>query len=95
MEQNDISLTCNSLTDVVDWSTRGYVIVLNEGCFYKCYCRPEYFSSDKMVQIYFSNECKSLIQEELPCHLLDNGCIRMTRDDFLKLNISDTKVFSL
>lgn len=96
MEQNDTTLSCNSLADVVEWSKRGYIVVLNEGQFYNCYCRPEYVSTDKMVQIDFSREYKSLMEEgEWPWYLLDSGCVRITRDDFLKLNIRNSKTFTL
>jgi hypothetical protein len=94
--KDDISSSHNSLADLINWSKNGYVIALNGGRYCKCYCRQEYFSSNKMIQINFSNQWRCLMEEdEWPWYLLDSGCIRMTREDFLKLNIVDTKVFSL
>lgn len=98
-EEHDTIPSCPSLADVIGWSKNGYVIVLNAGKFCKCYCRPEYFSSNKMIQIdcskgwKCSKEWKCLM--EWPWFLLDSGCVRMLRDDFLKLKITNTKVFSL
>jgi hypothetical protein len=95
-ELQNIKTTSNSLADAINWSKNGYVIVLNGGRYCNCYCRPEYFSSNKMIQIDLSDRWKCLMEDdEWPWYLLDSGCIRMTREDFLKLNISDTKIFTL
>lgn len=95
-EENDVCLSGNNLADIINWSKCGYVIALNGGKYCECYCRPEYFSTDKMIQINFSNQWKSLMNEdEWPWYLLDSGCVRMTRSDFLKLSIKNTKEFNL
>ena len=93
----DDELVCsaNSLKDLIDWSKNGHVIILT-GRSTEFYCRPEYKTSDKFVQIIFSSQWKCLMDEgEWPWYLIQSGCVKMTIDEFPESKIANRKIFRL
>ena len=93
----DDELVCssNSLKDLIDWSKNGYIIMLT-GRFTEFYCRPEYETSEKFVQIIFSSQWKCLMDDgEWPWYLIESGCIKMQINDLAELKLENRKVFRL
>ena len=94
----DDELVCsnNSLADLINWSKNGYIIILNKKSHCKIFSRQEYKLSNKVVQINLSKEWESLMDEgEWPDYLMESGCEELNKDDFLKLNLSNTIQFSM
>lgn len=94
----DDELICsnNSLADLINWSRIGYVIILNKKSYCQLFSRPEYKLSNKIVQINLSSQWQCLMDKgEWPSFLIESGCEELNKDDFLKLNLSNTIQFSM
>jgi hypothetical protein len=86
----------NSLADLINWSKNGYIIILNKKSHCQIFSQQEYKLSNKVVQINLSREWECLMNEgEWPSYLIENGCEKMNKDDFLKLNLSNIIKFSM
>jgi hypothetical protein len=95
-EQEELKSTNNSLYDLVTWSKIGYIIILSSGSKTKCFCRPEYKQSNKLVQINLTSMWRDLIEdEEWPWYLIDNGCIRLEQNELKEMQLNIAKHFTL
>ena len=86
----------NSLGDLINWSKRGYIIILNGRKYCQIYCRPEYKLSNKVVKINLSHRWKCLMDDgEWPWYLMESGCLQMDKEDFLNIDFSNVTIFSM
>lgn len=94
---DEIVKTNNPLSDLIKWAGMGYIIVLNADKYARCFVKPEFKSSDKLIQINLKFKWKSLIDDgEWPWYLCNNGnCIEMTSDDFNGIKIKKIRQFDL
>lgn len=93
---DELVCTNNSLSDLINWSKNGYVIILNKKIYCRLFSRPEYKLSNKIVQINLSTQWQCLMDEgEWPSYLIDSGCEEINKDEFLQLNLSNIIYFSM
>jgi hypothetical protein len=93
---NELVRSNNSLADLINWSKNGYIIILNKKSYCQIFARQEYKLSNKAVQINLSRNWECLMDEgEWPSYLIEYGCEKINKDDFLKLNLSNTIQFSM
>jgi hypothetical protein len=94
----DSELVCsnNCLSDLINWSKNGYIIILNRKKYCQMYSRPEYKLSNKIVQINLSHRWESLMDDgEWPWYLIESGCVQINKYDFLNIDLSDVTKFFL
>lgn len=94
----DSKLICsnNSISDLINWSKNGYIIILNRKQYYKLYARTEYKLSNKVIQINLSHRWESLMDDsEWPWYLIDSGCVELDKNDFLNIDFSNVIVYSM
>lgn len=93
---NELVCSNNSLADLINWSKIGYVIILNKRSYSELFCRPEHKLSDKIVQINLSREWECLMDEgEWPSYLIESGCEKINKNDFLNINFTNKKIFKM
>jgi len=94
---DELVRTDNSLSDLIKWANMGYIIVLNSGKYARCFVKPEFKSSDKLIQINLKLQWKSLINDgEWPWYLCNNGnCVEMNSEDFNKIKLKEIRQFDL
>jgi hypothetical protein len=94
---DELVITSNSLADLINWSKSGYIVILNTS-----YGRCKYFStpdnkmSSKIVQINFTPQWNSLIEDdEWPWYIIHNGCVLLNMDEVSMLDLSNVIKFSM
>jgi len=60
---SELISTNNCLSDLINWSKNGYIIILNRKQYCQIYSRPEYKLSYKIVQINLSHKWKYLMDD--------------------------------
>jgi hypothetical protein len=94
----DCELVCtdNSLADLINWSRIGFILILNGTTYCKCFYRPEYNLSNKIVQINLYSQWECLMDDgEWPSYLIESGCIKMSNKDFINLDFTNKQIFKL
>jgi len=93
---NELVCSNNSLSDLINWSKIGYIIILNKKSHSQLFSRPECKLSNKIVQINLSREWECLMDEgEWPSYLIESGCEKLNKNDFLNINFTNKKIFKM
>jgi hypothetical protein len=88
--------TNNSLRDLINWSKNGYIIILTRKNKCQIYSRPEYTSSNKVVQINLSHRFACLMNEgEWPWYLIESVCELLNKKDFLNIYFTNVVKFNM
>jgi hypothetical protein len=94
--EDELVCSNNSLADLINWSKMGYIIILNKKSYSELFSRPEYKLSNKIVQINLSREWECLMNEgEWPSYLIESGCEKLNKNDFLNVNFTNKKIFKM
>lgn len=84
-KENDVKLvqTGNSLSDLIEWSKQGHIIMLSKkGTTGRYFSRPECMNANYVIQIILSNRWHDLMHDdEWPWYIIQSGCIEFSDDD--------------
>lgn len=94
---NKLIRTDNLLSDLIKWSDIGYIIVLNSNKYARCFGKPGFELSDKLIQINLNFQWKSLINDgEWPWYLCNDGkCIEINSEEFNKIKLKQIRQIDL
>jgi hypothetical protein len=94
---DELVISSNALADLIKWSKDGYIIILNTS-----YGKSKYFSmpdnkqSDRIIQINFTPQWNSLIEDdEWSWYMINSGCVELNMDDVSLLDLSNVIKFSM
>lgn len=96
----ELKLTNNSLADLIDWTKKGYIVMLSSGGnkSSRYFSRPDQINSLKVAQIVLSHRWRDLMYDgEWPWYIVDSGCVEFSDDevDSIKLRQCTYQIFYL
>lgn len=99
-DTKELQLSSNSLADLINWTKKGYVIMLSstENKNSRYFSTQENINSTKIVQVVLSHRWKELMYNgEWPWYIVESGCIEFSDDevDLIKLRKCEYQIFYL